>query len=93
MARRLLADPTSFSEILGVSKTLIQNVRLISCFAFSDNKLDPETVDILYHNLERQIFEEYPFLKKLPPSFHKYSHLAEFARTLVIISLINENAI
>lgn len=84
MARRLLSEPTKFAEILGISKDLVQNLRLISSLALSSNKLDPQKISSLCSSLHQQIFAEFPFVRNLPPCIHKYQHLSEFAKHLVI---------
>lgn len=83
MARRLLADPEMFSEILGISQALVENIRLISSLALSSSKLDAEKMKQLYLEIESQIAIEFPFVKRLPPCVHKYSHLPEFINRLV----------
>lgn len=84
MARRLLTDPEAFASILSVGKPLIENVRLISCLALSSHKLDAVKVEKLFAVLEKQLFNEFPVIRKLPPSVHKYSHLPMYIRTLVM---------
>lgn len=83
MARRLLADPENFAKILGISQILVENIRLISSLALSSRQLDEEKVKQLHIDIEGQIASEFPFVKRLPPSLHKYSHLPEFIRKLV----------
>lgn len=83
MARRLLAEPDKFAKILGISKKLVENVRLISDLALSSKKLDAEKVKDLYQELENQLYKQFPFIHQLPPSVHKYSHLPEYIRNLV----------
>lgn len=85
MARRLLADPENFAKILGISQLLVENLRLISSLALSSRQLDAEKVKQLYVEIEDQIASEFPFVKRLPPSLHKYSHLPEFIEKLVSI--------
>lgn len=85
MARDLLADPENFSRILGVSKTVVENIRMLSCLALSSNKLNGKKVEELYSTTETIIREEFPFVKHLPPCFHKYSHMAALITGLVSI--------
>lgn len=85
MARRLLADPENFASILGISRELVENARLISCLALSSRTLDADKVQRLYAEFEQQIQKQFPFIRKLPPSVHKYSHLADYIRKLVIM--------
>ena len=84
MSRDLLENPEDSAGILNISVELVKNFRIISSLALSSRKLKPDKVKQLYDVLERQIFEEFPFIKQLPPSIHKYQHLAEFAGKLVI---------
>lgn len=81
--RKLLSDPEKFAKVLGINVQLVQNLRLISCLALSDRQLDAEKIANLYKELEQQIFQEFPFVKKLPPCIHKYAHLADFVTQLV----------
>lgn len=76
--RDLLANPEKFAEILGVNPSPIQKLRLISSLALSRHKLDATKVKHLYDELESELEEEFPFVKRLPPCIHKYSHLPEF---------------
>lgn len=82
-ARRLLSDPARFSEVLGIDEKLVKNLRLISCLALSNRQIDGNKVAKLYLELEQQIFNEFTFVKKLPPCIHKYGHLADFVTRLV----------
>lgn len=84
MARRLLADPATFASILNVDKALIENIRLISSLALSSKLLDADRVQELIGEIEKQLSSEFPYVKKLPPSVHKYAHLPEYIRSLVI---------
>ncbi|XP_065089025.1 uncharacterized protein LOC135710388 [Ochlerotatus camptorhynchus] len=88
MAHHLLAEPGKFAKIIGVHKDLVENLRLISCLALSSRVLDPTKVMELYNTLEKQIFNEFPYLMKLPPSIHKYMHLANFIEKLISLDLI-----
>lgn len=85
MSRDILDDPEAFAAILGIDKALVENARLISCLALSSRKLDSDKVRNLYNELEKQIRKQFPFVKKLPPSVHKYSHLPEFIDKLVTL--------
>lgn len=85
MARRLLADPAKFAKCLHISLELVEKIRLLSCLALSSHELDNQKVETLYVETEALIFREFPFIKRLPPSVHKYSHLSKFIAELVSI--------
>lgn len=87
LARLLLSDPTAFSDILGINRKLVENLRIISSLALSSQRLEPEKVKILYEELEKNILTEFPFIKKLPPCLHKYKHLSEYITKLVSVLL------
>lgn len=90
MARRLLDNPEQFSRILGINKTLVEKIRLISCLALSSHKLDPTKVKELYNEVITLCHEEFGFVKRFPPSLHKYSHLPEFIERLVSAKMFIE---
>lgn len=87
MARKLLSKPKHFANILGIKQELVENIRLVSSLALSSRELDASKVEKLYDELEKQIRNQFPFVKKLPPSVHKYSHLPEFIKKLVSTAL------
>lgn len=87
MARRLLDDPDNFSRILGINKELVEKLRLISCLALSSSKLDARKVEDLYNEVVKLVTDEFKFVKRLPPSLHKYSHMPEFIERLVIMKI------
>ncbi|XP_062703521.1 uncharacterized protein LOC115255490 [Aedes albopictus] len=84
LARLMLSDPTAFSNILGINVKLVENLRLISNLALSSRRLDPEKVQQLYEELEKNIIAEFTFVKKLPPCLHKYKHF--FPNCLFILA-------
>lgn len=83
-ARRLLSVPDKVATILKISKRLVRNLRLISSLALSSNNLDPQKLSSLYETLQKQILDEFPFVRHLPPCIHKYQHLSELANNLVV---------
>lgn len=85
-ARNLLAKSAEFARILSISPTLVENFRLISSLALSSHKLNSQKVAELYSTFESQLWEEFPFIKKIPPCLHKYSHLPEYINRSVILS-------
>lgn len=87
MARRLLDDPGNFSDILGIRKRLVDVIRLMSCLALSSKKLDGNKIEGLNKELEDLIRQEFPFIKRIPPCLHKYSHLPEIIAKLVNYSI------
>lgn len=72
MARDLLADPEQFAKTLDIRVSLVKKLRLISSLALSSKKLKVDKVKELFENLEEQIYEEFDFVKRIPPCIHKY---------------------
>ncbi|EDS33731.1 fibrinogen alpha chain [Culex quinquefasciatus] len=82
MARDLLSRPVKFAEILGISVSLVEKARLISSLALSSNRLDPAKMQQLYDEFEKEIRHEFPFMTRLPPCVHKYSHIPALIKKL-----------
>lgn len=87
MARKLLENSEQFASTLNINAGLVKNLKIISSLALSSRKLKSGKVKELWEILSKQIFDEFPFIKKLPPCIHKYSHLAEFVDKLVRFSV------
>ena len=89
MACIVLSSPRELAEILGISVSFVENIRLISSLALSSHFLDSTKMKTLYEELERQIRDELPYVRRLPPCVHKYSHIPELVEELVRYTLIS----
>ena len=89
MARIVLSSPRELAEILGISVSFVENIRLISSLALSSHFLDSTKMKTLYEELQQQIRDELPFVRRLPPCVHKYSHIPELVEELVRYTLIS----
>ena len=87
LARNLLAIPEKLSDVLEINLQLVRNIRMLSCLALSSHKLEREKVRKLYEDTHEMLLDEFPFVQRLPPCFHKYSHMPDFIDKLVKLSV------